>query len=306
MRLRTICHAAFLLAAVVGPASLAAQLVAPARAEDVNWQAIDQTLGRKAAVSDDVHRYGFPRSDLSVALDGVAIKPALALGGWVAFKPAHGGAMVMGDLVLLETEINPVMAKMIASGLEITAVHNHLLRASPATFYMHVAGQGDPIKLASAIHDALAESKTPLTVAAPASPPPAVDLDTAKLDQIIGAKGQANGGVYQFNVKRRDPITQEGMPLTPVAAMGVAIGINFQPTGEGKAAITGDFVLSGDEVNPVIAALLANGIEVTALHSHMLDEQPRLFFMHFWANDDAIKLAKGLRSALDKTASAKG
>lgn len=306
MRLRTICHAALLLAAVAGPASLATQLIAPAQAEDVNWQAIDQTLGRKAAVSDDVHRYGFPRSDLSVTLDGVAIKPALALGGWVAFKPAHGGAMVMGDLVLLETEVNPVMAKMIASGLEITAVHNHLLRASPATFYMHVGGHGDPAKLASAIRDGLAESKTPLTVAAPANPPPAVDLDTAKLDQIIGAKGQANGGVYQFNVKRRDPITQEGVPLTPVAAMGVAIGINFQPTGGGKAAVTGDFVLLGDEVNPVIAALRANGIEVTALHSHMLDEQPRLFFMHFWANDDAIKLAKGLRSALDKTASAKG
>lgn len=306
MRLRTICHAAFLLAAVAGPAPLVTQFIAPAQAEDVNWQAIDQTLGRKAAVSDDVHRYGFPRSDLSVTLDGVAIKPALALGGWVAFKPAHGGAMVMGDLVLLETEINPVMAKMIASGLEITAVHNHLLRASPATFYMHVGGHGDPAKLASAIRDGLAESKTPLTVAAPANPPPAVDLDTAKLDQIIGAKGQANGGVYQFNVKRRDPITQEGMPLTPAAAMGVAIGINFQPTGGGKAAITGDFVLLGDEVNPVIAALRANGIEVTALHSHMLDEQPRLFFMHFWANDDAIKLAKGLRSALDKTASAKG
>ncbi|MBR0688367.1 DUF1259 domain-containing protein [Bradyrhizobium manausense] len=306
MRLRTLCHAVLLLAAVLGLASPAAQFVSPARAEDVNWQAIDQALGRKAAVSDDVHRYGFPRSDLSVTLDGVAIKPALALGGWVAFKPVHGGAMVMGDLVLLETEINPVMAKMIASGLEVTAVHNHLLRASPATFYMHVAGHGDPVKLASAIRDALAESKTPLTIAAPANPPPAIDLDTAKLEQIIGVKGQANGGVYQFNVKRRDPITQEGMPLTPVGAMGVAIGINFQPTGNGKAAITGDFVLSGDEVNPVIAALLTNGIEVTALHSHMLDEQPRLFFMHFWANDDAIKLAKGLRAALDKTASAKG
>ena len=238
-----------------------------------------EALGRKPAVSDDVRRYGVPRSDLSVTLDGVAIKPALALGGWVAFKPAHGGAMVMGDLVLLETEINPVMAKMIANSLEITAVHNHLLRASPATFYMHVAGQGDPVKLAVAIHDALAESKTPLTAAAPASPPPIVDLDTAKLDQIIGVKGQANGGVYQFNVKRRDPITQDGMLLTPVGPMGVAIGINFQPTGGGKAAITGDFVLIGDEVIPVILALRTHGIEVTALHSHMLDEQPRLFFM---------------------------
>jgi hypothetical protein len=279
--------------------------VSTAQAQNIDWQKVDETLGRKPAVSDDVHRYGFPRSDLSVTLDGVTIKPALALGGWVAFKPGHGGAMVMGDLVLLETEINPVMAKMIASGLEITAVHNHLLRASPATFYMHVAGHGDPVKLASAIHDALAESKTPLTVAAPASPPPAVDLDTAKLDQIIGVKGQANGGVYQYNVKRRDPIMQDGMPLTPVGPMGVAIGINFQPTGGGKAAITGDFVLTSEEVNPVILALRTHGIEVTALHSHMLDEQPRLFFMHFWANDDAVKLAEGLRAALDKTASTK-
>ena len=295
----------YTLFAFIGLGACVLGSISSAQAQNIDWQKVDETLGRKPAVSDDVHRYGFPRSDLSVTLDGVTIKPALALGGWVAFKPGHGGAMVMGDLVLLETEINPVMAKMIANGLEITAIHNHLLRASPATFYMHVAGHGDPVKLAAAIHDALAESKTPLTVAAPASPPPAVDLDTAKLDQIIGSKGQANGGVYQFNVKRRDPITQDGMPLTPVAPMGVAIGINFQPTGGGKAAITGDFVLTGNEVNPVILALRAHGIEVTALHSHMLDEQPRLFFMHFWANDDAVKLAEGLRAALDKTASTK-
>ncbi|WP_439357439.1 DUF1259 domain-containing protein [Bradyrhizobium sp. DASA03007] len=289
------------ISALIG---VSACFIASAHAQDVDWKKVDETLGRKPSVADDVHRYGFPRSDLTVTLDGVTIKPALALGGWLAFKPAHGGAMVMGDLVLLETEINPVMAKMIASGIEITAVHNHLLRASPATFYMHVAGHGDAVKLASAIHDALAESKTPLTVAA-AGNPPAIDLDTAKLDQIIGVKGQGNGGVYQFNVKRRDPITEDGMTLTPVGPMGVAIAINFQPTGGGKAAITGDFVLTSDEVNPVIVALRTHGIEVTALHSHMLDEQPRLFFMHFWANDDAVKLAEGLRAALDKTASTK-
>ncbi|MCP3467895.1 DUF1259 domain-containing protein [Bradyrhizobium sp. CCGUVB23] len=277
----------------------------PARAQDIDWQRVDDTLGRKPAVAGDVHRYGFPRSDLAVTLDGVAIKPALALGGWIAFKPAHGGAMIMGDLVLLESEINPVMSKMIASGLEISAVHNHLLRANPMTFYMHVAGHGDPVRLATSIHDALAESKTPLTVAAPSSPPPAVDLDTGQLDQIIGVKGQANGGVYAFTVPRRDPISEGGMPLNPVGPLGVATGINFQPTGGGKAAITGDFVLTGEEVNAVIAALKSNGIEVTALHSHMLDEQPRLFFMHFWANDDAVKLARGLRAALDKTASTK-
>jgi hypothetical protein len=280
--------------------------VSAAHAQDINWQQVDDVLGRKPAVAGDVHRYGFPRSDLSVTLDDVTIKPALALGGWVAFKPAHGGAMVMGDLVLLDSEINPVMAKMIASGLEITAVHNHLLRANPETFYMHIAGHGDAVKLATSIREALAASKTPGVVPTPATPPPAVDLDTAQLDQIIGVKGQANGGVYQFNVPRRDPITEGGMALTPVGSMGVAIGINFQPTGSGKAAITGDFVLTGEEVNPVIMALRTHGIEVTALHNHMLDEQPRLFFMHFWANDDAIELAKGLRAALDKTASTKG
>jgi hypothetical protein len=275
-----------------------------ATAQEVDWQKVDTTFGRKPIVSGDVHRYGFPRTDLSVTLDGVTIKPTLALGGWVAFKPAHGGAMVMGDLVLLESEINPVMAKLIEGGIQITAVHNHLLRANPATFYMHVGGHGDVAKMASAIHDALSASKTPLSPTAAAAPPPAVDLDTARLDEVIGVKGQPNGGVYQFGVPRRDPVTESGMSLGPAGPLGLATAINFQPTSNGKAAITGDFVLTGDEVNPVIRALRSNGIEVTAVHSHMLDEQPRLFFLHFWANDNAEKLARGLRAAIDKTASA--
>jgi len=209
----------------------------------------------------------------------------------------------MGDLVLLETEINPVMAKLIEGGLEVTAVHNHLLRANPATFYMHVGGHGDPVKLAKAIHDALAASKTPLGPPAAAAAPPAVDLDTAKLEATLTAKGQNNGGVYGFGVPRRNEITMDGVAMTPPGPLGLATAINFQPTGGGKAAITGDFVLASKEVNPVIKALRENGIEVTALHSHMLTEEPRLFFMHFWANDDALKLAHGLRAALDKTAS---
>src|SRR5262249_35814093 len=141
-----------------------------------------------AVVSGDVHRYGFPRTDLTVTLDGVTIKPALALGGWTAFKPAHGGAMVMGDLVLLETEINPVMAKLIQNGIEITPVHNHGLRAIPLTFYMHIGGHGDPVKLATAIRTGLAASKTPLTPPAAPASQPAIDLDTAQLDQIIAPK----------------------------------------------------------------------------------------------------------------------
>jgi hypothetical protein len=291
-----------ILAILVGAVLVSA---APAGAQDIDWAKVDEAFGRKAAVTGDVHRYGLPRTDLKVTLDGVEIKPALALGGWVAMKPAHGGAMVMGDLVLLETEINPVMTALIHNGLEITAIHNHVLRGNPATFYMHVGGHGDPAKMATAILQALQSSKTPLAPPAAPASQPAIDLDTAQLDQIIGVKGQANGGVYQFAVPRRDPVTEGGMKLEPAGPIGVATAIGFQPTGGGKAAITGDFVLVGEEVNPVIKELRANGIEVTAIHSHMLTEQPRLIFMHFWANDDAIKLAKGLRAALDKTASAK-
>jgi len=211
--------------------------------------------------------------------------------------------MMMGDLVLLESEITPVMTTAIKNGLEITAVHNHILRAEPPTFYMHVSGHGDPVRLAEGLHQALAASKTPLAAPAAASPPE-IDLNTTELDRIVGAKGKAVGGVYQFGIPRRDRIAEGGTSLDPAGPLGVATGINFQPTGSGNAAITGDFVLAGNEVNPVIRALRANGIEVTALHSHMLDEQPRLYFMHFWANDDAIKLAKGLRAALDNMANA--
>jgi len=278
-------------------------LAAAANAQEIDWKKVDEALGRPAAVSGDVHRYGFPRSDLQVTLDGVTIRPGLALGGWVAFKPVQGGAMVMGDLVLVETEINPVMSKLIENGIEITAVHNHVLRANPPTFYMHIGGHGDPIKLATAIRTSLAESKTPLQAGVPSAavPPPAIEFNTAQVEQIIGAKGQDNNGIYQFAVPRRDPINEHGTQLTPPGPTGVATAINFQSTGGGKAAITGDFVLIAEEVNPVIKALRANGIEVTAVHSHMLTEQPRLIFMHFWANDDALKLARALRVALDLT-----
>jgi hypothetical protein len=286
--------------------TLLAAMTCPALtcAAEIDWKKVDAALGKTAAVSGEVHRYGLPRSDLHVTLDGVAIKPALALGGWVAFAPVHGEAMVMGDLVLLETEIAPVMTKLLESGLDITAIHNHILRASPATFYMHVGGHGDPEKMATAIRSALSASRTPFDPpATTAGPAPAVDLDTAKLDQIIGVKGTAVGGVYQFGVPRRDPPTEGGMPVT--GPLGGANAVNFQPTGNGKAAITGDFLVTGDEVNPLIRALRAGDIEVTAIHSHMLDEQPRMFFIHFWANDDAEKLARNVRTALETTAIAR-
>jgi hypothetical protein len=272
-------------------------------AQDIDWKKVDTVFGRSAAVSGQVHRYGFPRTDLHVTVDGVTIRPALALGGWVAFTPAHDGVMIMGDLVLTDTEINPVMKSLLEHGVEVTALHNHLLRANPATYYMHVGGHGDPQKMAMALRTALDQSKTPMDAQPATSPPPPIDLDTEQLDQIMGVKGQANGGVYQFGVPRREPATEDGMAVT--GPMGGANGIGFQPTGGGKAAITGDFLVTGEEVNPLISTLRAHNIEVTAIHSHMLDEQPRMFFIHFWANDDAIALAKGVRAALDKTAAAK-
>jgi hypothetical protein len=271
---------------------------------DIDWSKVDTALDKTAAAQGDVHRYGIPRSDLKVTLEGVTIKPALALGGWVAFEPAKDGTMLMGDIVLTENEVTPVMTKLLQSGIEITALHNHLMRTTPATFYMHIRGHGDPVKLATAIREALAESKTPFEPpAASASQTDKVDLDTEKLDQALGSKGKVNGGVYQFSIPRREPVTENGMPVPP--AMGTGTVINFQPTGAGKAAIAGDFVVTAEGLNPMISALRENGIEVMAIHNHMLEEQPRLFFVHFWANDDAIKLASGLRSALDKMAVAK-
>jgi Domain of Unknown Function (DUF1259) len=277
--------------------------VRPALATDPDWTKVDQALGRSGvAMSGDVHRYGFPRSDLHVTVDGVTLLPAFALGGWLAFKAEGDGAMVMGDLVLTEDEINPVMSKVLAGGIAVTAVHNHLLRSQPATFYMHVDGHGDATALATTLHGALAASHTPLGASgAAASTKP--DLDAGQIEQVLGRKGNAVGGVLQFGFPRGDAIAEAGMPVPP--AMGTATGVNFQPTGGDKAAITGDFVLEAGEVEAVLAALRGAGIEVTALHNHMLNDEPRTFFVHFWANDNAVKLARGIRAALDKVNVAK-
>jgi hypothetical protein len=273
--------------------------VASAGAAEVDWSKVDQAIGRRGSEQPGgVRKYSFPRSDLQVTVDGVAIKPPLALGGWIAFLPADSGAMFMGDLVLTDTEISPVMARLIADGVEITAVHNHLFRTSAPVLYMHVGGHGDPVKLAETLHAALAQSKTPMTPPSPPSGQPApLDLNTASLDKALGYNGTVNGGVYQFSVPRAEAISERGLTVPP--SMGTATGINFQPTGGGKAAISGDFVMVGSEVNPVVQALRQHGIEVTALHSHMIDDTPHLVFMHFWANDEAEKLAQGVRAALD-------
>jgi hypothetical protein len=272
---------------------------------DSSWKPVEDAMGRPGQMQPgDVIRFGMPRKDLHVTLGDVAIKAGLALGSWAAFVHTEHGAMVMGDLVLTEDELGPLMRKLQEGGIEITAVHNHLAGESPHVVYMHIESHGDSVKMAHAIHDAVALTKTPgpdASGAAASSEP--LGIDQKAVEQALGRSGKVNGGILQFGVPRAETITENAMVLPP--SMGVATAINFQPTGGGKAAITGDFVLLGKEVNPVMKALRDHGIEVTALHSHMLMEEPRLFFMHFWANDDAVKLANGLRAALDQTNSKK-
>lgn len=306
------------------PSILFLALAAPTFAQQPHeasneWQSVEAALGRAGQMQPgDVYKFAMPRKDLKVVKDGVIIAPGLALGSWAAFKKMGSETMLMGDLVLTEEEIEPVMLKLQQEGIEQTSIHNHLLGETPHIIYMHVAGHGDAVKLATNLATALALTKTPAgsspktsnvaeaptpTTGAPAVAPQPIDLDTRAIEAAIGYAGKVNGGILQFGIPRVETIKDSGMVVPP--AMGVATAINFQPTGGGKAAISGDFVLLATEVNPVIRALRENGIEVEAMHNHMLMDEPHLYFMHFWANDDAPKLAHGLRAALDQTHSVK-
>jgi hypothetical protein len=263
-----------------------------------DWDAVTAAFGRDAVEQPgDIHRFNFPRSDLEVTVDGLDVMPGLALGTWFAFAPMGDDAMVMGDMVLTGDEVAAVTTALAEAGINITAIHHHILRADPMPIYVHIDAMGDAVEIAEGIRAALETTATPLDPPAPAGDQPPLDLDTAAIDAAMGHAGEAGGGIYRFSIPRAEEITADGM--TVPTALGLGIAINFQPTGNGEAAITGDFVLIADEVNPVIAALRAHGIEVTSLHNHMLNDEPRLFFMHFWAVDDAVTLAEGLRAALN-------
>lgn len=268
-------------------------------AQGLDTAKIDQVLGRSGQKMGDVYKVGFPRTDLHVTVHELAIKPGLALGSWAAFSGSNESASVMGDLVLLENELNPVMEKLRAAGFEITAVHNHLLEATPQVLYMHYMGHGPAVELANALQTALGVSKTPLGRPASAMPEPSTPPDwTRTIEDTLGRKGTFKGGVLSFGVPRSEAITMDGMTITP--AQGVAESINFQEADAGKVATTGDFVLTSGEVNAVISALEQHRISVSALHSHMLTEQPRLFFMHFWAVGTPASVAEGIKAALGR------
>lgn len=302
---RGIGHAAILTVLATKVLTPSERLAGQTPSQPATWTAVENALGRRGALQPgDVMRFSFPRRDLRVTVDGVPIRPALALGSWAAFKRVAGGhTMVMGDLVLLDGEVNDVISVLQQGGVEQTALHNHVLLESPGTKYLHVSALGDEATIAATIRTALARTATPLDTA-PAGPAPALDFDTAAIARALGHAGRVSGGVYQVNVARAETI-RVGDHDVP-ASMGLATAINFQPTGQGRAAITGDFVLTANEVNTVIRTVRRHDIRITALHSHMLTESPRLFFMHFWANDDAVKLARGLRAALDQTNSRRG
>jgi hypothetical protein len=259
---------------------------------------VDSALGRSGQKIGDVYKVGFPRTDLHVSVHGLAIRPGLALGSWAAFTGTNDNAMVMGDLVLLEGELNPVMEELRSKGFEISAVHNHLINETPRVMYMHYMGHGAASQLATSLRAALALSKTPLDklVAAAEEPTPPAWVKT--IEDGIGRKGAFKGGVLSYGVPRADTPTSGGVVVAPAA--GVAEAINFQAAEPGNIATTGDFVLTAEEVNPVISELQAHHILVTALHSHMLTEHPRLFFMHFWADGSAQAIAEGIKAALDK------
>ena len=273
-----------------------------ARAAEPDWKAVEQALGARGQLQPgDVFRIGMPRTDLSVTVKGVPVKAGFALGSYAAFKQVGDHAMVMGDLVLRDEEIPAVMTGLFSGGLAVTAIHNHLNEMAPHVLYMHYEGHGDAVQLAKALRQALSASATPLGgsgAAAVSAAGPA--LDAKQIDQALGRSGrELGGGVYQVTVPRAEAITAMGTPLLP--AMGVTTVLNFQPLSDGRAAITGDFVLVDKEVNPVAKTLRQRGIDVTAIHNHGLDDIPRLFYMHFWATGETAALAQGLRAALDQT-----
>lgn len=303
----TVCRVAAVIIFLVGlPILCLAQTKAnqkPAAATE--WKNVEDVFGFPGVLlPGDVIRFNMPRKDLHVTLGVTEIKPGLALGAWAAFHwVGNNDAMVMGDLVLTGGEVAPIMKVLQDGGVEVTALHNHLIGESPKIWYVHMGGHGDPVKLARTIKKAVALTKTPLPHGGGAKENEDLGFDVAAVEKIMGHQGNVSGGVLHFNVPRAEKLTEESLETPP--SMGAGTSINFQPTRKGRAAIAGDLALTWEEVEPVMKTLRDNGIETVALHSHALNDVPRLFYMHFWANDDALKLARGLRAALERTNSAK-
>jgi Domain of Unknown Function (DUF1259) len=295
MTLRT-----FLAGAAVAGVAIAGSVFATPQTAALNTAAIDQALGMMGQLQGDVYRVGMPRTDLAVTVHGIAIKPGLALGSWAAFRRGNSQTVVHGDLVLTESEINPLISKLQAEGFQITALHNHLIDETPHIMYLHYWGTGTEAALAKSLRTALAVTKTPLVPAAapaPGAAQPDPGFDANAIQTTLGKTGAVRGGVLAISVPRPEKITMMGVELPP--SMGMATAINIQSAGGGKVVATGDFVTIDDEVNPIAKALRSHNIAITALHSHMMHGAPVLQFMHFWAEDTPANVAAGLKAAID-------
>lgn len=261
---------------------------------------LDKIFGKKGMVQGNVYRITFPRTDLKISVGDFHVAPGLALTSWVAIDQMGEESMMMGDLVMLDSEEPAVVAKLVSLGLGITAIHNHLVGETPAIKFLHFSGNGDAVKLAGEIRSVLAVTGTPMVT--PVGQTVTATPDWSAVEAVLGAKGRKSGNVISYSFPRNEKLLEAGMEVPP--PMGMATGINLQMDGM-RAAATGDFVLLADEVNKVVKALADNGITVTAIHNHMLYDDPRLFMMHFWGVGDPGKLAIGLKAALEQTNSKK-
>jgi hypothetical protein len=270
------------------------------------WDSVARALGRSGPASGETYRVTFPRGDLQVSVGGVRLAPALALTSWAAFAGSPDSADVMGDLALAEGEVADVVAALQDGGFDLTAIHHHLLGESPRVLYVHYHGRGRGVALATKLRIVLARTATPLEPGTAPAPPgpgtasaaPRATLDTASMFETLGVRGRFVGEVAQFSVPTSGSrVTLSGRPVP--LGLGMSTAINLQPVAGTRAFATGDFVVPAERVAPVVRALTGAGIQVTAIHNHLVGEEPRAYFVHFWGDGDPLALAKGLRAALD-------
>jgi hypothetical protein len=271
------------------------------KTQPLDTTAIEKITGVKGKSNNAEYKITIPQNDLNVEVDGFKIIPPMGLGTWIAFTPSKVGAMIMGDIILTETDLKPVQEEVIKQGLTITAIHNHFVRNHPNVVYMHIGGSGkidDMAKKAKAVLDKVAESRGHNPAAASVADVP-YTIDTKKIDDILGYKGEMSKGVYKYTIGRPDvSLKEHGVTVTTFLGFNTWAAFQGEPD---HAAVAGDFTMLEDEVAPVIKTLIENGIEVVAVHNHMVHEQPRIFFLHYWGVGNAEQLARGLKAALDQT-----
>ena len=292
---------------ITAAAALAASICVAARpvVAQPDWRhAVEQSLGHGEAKEHQVFEIEAPRSDLKIERAGLRLDPGLDFTDELRFMPAPGGALVMGEIILTADEANPVISRLESRGFQVAAVHKHILDLSPRLVWVHFNATGEPSRLAQSIRYALAASKTPLPAKAGAPSGKSPGLDSARIEQALGRKGKPKDGLLTFSIPVDASVSMDGVKLP--SDMGMSIELNFQPLGGGRAAVTGEFPLTADKVNPVLRALQDHGLQVQAVHNHMLTEQPRMFFVHFWAEDEATAIAQSLRAAVDLASSRPG